>query len=273
MTFGWIRSLRHLLAPLTLLGAALPALANPYGDYLEARILPGWTDDKGQHLAGLELTLAEGWKTYWRAPGSAGVPPVFDWSASGNLAGVEVIWPRPEVFDLSGMRSFGYKHKVVLPLRITPRDARAPVDLDAQIQLGICETVCVPLDIRVAAELPTNVTRRDPAIAAALAGRPYTSREARLTRATCTLAAQGDDLALEARLRMPPAGRSEIAVFESPLPDTLISTIDTRRDGDTLVARALVSSYSGALMIDRSQLRITVLGSDYAVEVTGCDAG
>ena len=36
--------------------------------------------------AGVEIKLKAGWKTYWRYPGDAGVPPRFDWSGSENLA-------------------------------------------------------------------------------------------------------------------------------------------------------------------------------------------
>ena len=38
------------------------------------------------YLAGVEITLADGWKTYWRMPGDAGVPPNFDWAGSTNVA-------------------------------------------------------------------------------------------------------------------------------------------------------------------------------------------
>ena len=34
---------------------------------------------------GLQIKLAPGWKTYWRTPGDAGIPPHFDWVGSENL--------------------------------------------------------------------------------------------------------------------------------------------------------------------------------------------
>ena len=37
---------------------------------------------KGTYLGALRLTLKDGWKTYWRAPGDAGIPPQFDWNGS-----------------------------------------------------------------------------------------------------------------------------------------------------------------------------------------------
>lgn len=252
--------------------AGLPALANPYADYLDAKVLPGWRDADGDHMAGLELTLAPGWKTYWRAPGSAGIPPSFNWSGSTNLAAVEVIWPSPHVFDLDGLRSIGYKERVILPLRITPTDKKAPVLLKGDVQLGICETVCVPLQVRITADLSAKKGPPAPAIAASLATRPYSATEAKLSKATCTLSPTTDGLELEARLNMPSAGGDEVTVFESALPDVVVSDTTSHREGGTLISSAKVVSYGGPVVIDRSHLRITVLGSNYAVEFTGCDA-
>ena len=36
-------------------------------------VLPGWETRNGTHMAGLRITLAPGWKTYWRAAGDAGI--------------------------------------------------------------------------------------------------------------------------------------------------------------------------------------------------------
>ena len=41
----------------------------------------------------LDIDLKPGWKTYWRDPGDAGVPPQLDVSASTNVAGAELRFP------------------------------------------------------------------------------------------------------------------------------------------------------------------------------------
>ena len=61
----------------------------------ESRILTGWRDANGTHYAALEIMLAPGWKTYWRTPGDAGIPPQFNWSGSENLSAVGVSYPVP----------------------------------------------------------------------------------------------------------------------------------------------------------------------------------
>ena len=43
------------------------------------------TKEGEQLMAGIELRMDDGWKTYWRNPGDSGVPPQFDWSGSTNL--------------------------------------------------------------------------------------------------------------------------------------------------------------------------------------------
>ncbi|MDZ4790723.1 MAG: protein-disulfide reductase DsbD family protein [Hyphomicrobiales bacterium] len=50
----------------------------------------------------MELKLKDGWKTYWRSPGDAGIPPVVDWSGSINFASAELAYPQPERFHKAG---------------------------------------------------------------------------------------------------------------------------------------------------------------------------
>jgi len=50
----------------------------------------------GNLRAGIQIKLAPGWWTYWRLPGTSGMPPRFDWSGSKNLAAEpELVWPAP----------------------------------------------------------------------------------------------------------------------------------------------------------------------------------
>src|SRR5258705_8750265 len=61
-----------------------------------ARLVAGRTKTaNGTYLAGIEIGLDDGWKTYWRMPGDSGVPPSFDWKGSTNVAAVNVLYPAP----------------------------------------------------------------------------------------------------------------------------------------------------------------------------------
>lgn len=110
--------------------------------------------DGSAFLAGLDLELADGWKTYWKKPGDSGIPPSFDWSGSENVAGVELRWPAPERFDAPGDITFGYRHAVVWPLRVVPEDAARPVTLRLAMHYGICSDICVPKEAALELTVP-----------------------------------------------------------------------------------------------------------------------
>ena len=132
----------------TLLAAGLAAaLLSPPAIAMDAhsrvRLIDGGAAE-GKVLAGIEITLDPGWKTYWRMPGEAGVPPQFDWSRSGNAEAVEVGYPAPHRFMDSGGEAIGYKGQVVFPLSIRPKDADKPVELDLTLHYAVCNDICIP---------------------------------------------------------------------------------------------------------------------------------
>ncbi|HRF09355.1 MAG TPA: protein-disulfide reductase DsbD family protein [Xanthobacteraceae bacterium] len=96
---------------------------------------------------GVEIVLTPGWKTYWRYPGDAGIPPRFDWSGSENVASVEVFYPAPKrIVDGSGQSSIGYEERVIFPLRIHPKDSAKPVVLHLKLDFATCEKLCIPAE-------------------------------------------------------------------------------------------------------------------------------
>ncbi|WP_343038623.1 protein-disulfide reductase DsbD domain-containing protein [Roseovarius faecimaris] len=258
-----------------ILGLAAPvAQAGPLDDALEARILPGWRMANGQHMAAVELHMAPGWKTYWRAPGDAGIPPRFDWRGSRNLGAVEPVWPTPIVIDQGGVQVIGYKDRVILPMRISPERAGKPVQLKASIDLGVCKDVCVPITLSLSEALPSNVSKPDPHITAAMADRPYAPSEAGVGQVRCDVSPIEDGLRLSASVAMPSAGGTEVMVVELDNPQIWVSQGDARRNGGRLNAEAELYHVDGrAFALDRSAVRITVIGSNYAVDIQGCSAG
>lgn len=137
------------LACLALLLASTPLAAGEPSPWSQAhgaavRLVPGAEAAAGLWRAALEIRLVHGWKTYWRNPGDSGVPPVFDWSKSDNVAAVAVSWPAPSRFDDETGTSIGYKGDVLLPLRVEARDATKPVALSLALDYAVCEAICVP---------------------------------------------------------------------------------------------------------------------------------
>lgn len=237
-------------------------------------MIEGWQQPDGSRVAAVRLTLAPGWKTYWRAPGDAGIPPSFDWKGSRNLGAVAVNWPTPQVFDQNGMRSVGYADQLILPLSIAPRRPGQPVDVDLTLDIGVCHDICVPEKLRISGTLETSGGTPVPAIAAALAERPYTASEAGATSATCAIRPTDDGLQITATLKLPSTGGREHVVIEAGRADVWVSEATTARTGQTLTAQAeMVPSGHSPLSIDRSAVRFTVLGASYGVDIRGCTAG
>jgi DsbC/DsbD-like thiol-disulfide interchange protein len=150
---------------LTILSGARPARAQDASawdkeTHAEARLIAGTMTkaaDASFLRAGVEIRLDPGWKTYWREPGDSGVPPSFDFAGSGNVKAVQVLWPAPERFpDGAGGNSIGYMGRVVLPLRVVPKDATQPASLHLKLGYAICGTLCVPAEASLDLALSGN---------------------------------------------------------------------------------------------------------------------
>jgi len=150
--------------PLTLL-AVSRAGAGVAKPYKLALLIAGFDSATRAYDGGLEVRLDHGWKTYWRMPGDAGIPPQFDWSGSSNVKRVEVLWPAPRRFADAGGETVGYKDRVVFPLRIYPEDPGKDVKLDLKLFFGVCQDICIPGNGSISA----HSGRADPAAAALIA--------------------------------------------------------------------------------------------------------
>ena len=122
----------------------------------EVRLLAG--EVKGGVLnAGIEIQLDPGWKTYWRYPGDAGVPPHLDWEGSSNLSAsnaVQLLFPAPRRFSEGDGVSIGYSGTVLLPLRVALDDASRATHLDVTLDFALCEALCVPAHVRLSLDVP-----------------------------------------------------------------------------------------------------------------------
>mgnify|MGYP002777039597 FL=1 len=239
---------------------------------VQGTLRPGWQAEDGTQIAALDLTLTPGWKTYWRAPGEAGIPPTFDWTGSTNLDTVRLRWPTPSVFYTSGMRSIGYHDGLLLPIEVVPVDPAQPVRLQLRVDMGICLDICVPASVAMAGEL-AGPGAPEPGIAAALADQPMDPSAAGLTRIGCAAEAIADGWRLTATLDMPPLGPDETVAVEVDQPDVWVSEAEAVRDGATLTAVAdVVPIDLEGFTLDRAALRVTVIGDGTAMEAAGCPA-
>ena len=110
----------------------------------QLRLLLG-SEEGGRVAGGVEIVLEPGWYTYWRNPGEAGIPPVFDFAGSENVASIQVRYPAPERYDDGSSVSLIYREEIVFPLVVTPIDAASPVTLNVEARYGICREICIPM--------------------------------------------------------------------------------------------------------------------------------
>jgi DsbC/DsbD-like thiol-disulfide interchange protein len=151
-----------LLLPLLQTSATEPqSLASPwYGEsHTRARLIAGGpaADSPPDAIAvGIEIAISEGWKTYWRHPGSSGVPPLFDWSSSSNLASADVRYPAPSRYSDRDGDVIGYNGHLILPVAVRPRDPTREVMLSLGLEYGVCKDICIPVQTRLELALPAG---------------------------------------------------------------------------------------------------------------------
>ena len=259
-----------------LIAAALFPAASQAGElYGNVEFLNGWQLPDGSYQAAIEFDLSEGWKTYWRTPGPAGIPPAFDWSGSQNISNIEISWPTPHVFETFGLYSIGYKGKMTLPVRITPTEIDAPVNVDLNLDFGVCSDICVPASERLVTELSEATPDVGvPGIKSALTEAPASAKSGGIRAASCALTPNGTGFDIRADLKFAnTVGGTPLTVIEYADPDIWIDLAETSANGKDLTATATLEYYGDAmLLVDRSAIRITVLNDDKAVEVLGCPA-
>jgi DsbC/DsbD-like thiol-disulfide interchange protein len=112
-------------------------------------------------LIGVELQLSPGWKTYWRMPGDAGVPPSFEWAGSTNVSDIEVFYPAPMSLPDQGGTAVGYKQSVIFPVKYKRTDAAKTGSLVLEFSYGVCKDVCIPIDSKLSMAV-TNDTSIKP---------------------------------------------------------------------------------------------------------------
>ena len=262
---------RLSVAPIlaALLAAPLPASAQ--GGPAHTTIIPGWRSDDGAHVAAIDIRLAPGWHTYWRAPGAAGIPPQFDWSASENLRAVRYEWPRPVVFESYGLTAIGYERRLTLPVRLEAIDPSKPITARVEMFYGVCDDICVPAEASLEALLPASgppTGQLD--IESALARRAVSAATAGIASVTCTLTPDGNGYALTTEVTFAsPPGPGQHAVVEAADSALWIGLPESHMDGNRLVAHTRIE---GGSVIDRSDLRVTVIDPTRAVDILGCDA-
>lgn len=217
-------------------------------------------------LAGVEMQLDAGWKTYWKNPGESGIAPTFDWSESENVEHVDLRWPAPQRFDDPGDVTFGYKDSVLWPLSVAPVDAALPVTLHLAMFYGVCsESVCVPREASLALTIPPSNAAAEPsidlpALATALTRlpQPLVDPEALIVRWR-----EAHAPVLEIEFRGCAAGCGPPQLIVNGPQDVWFGVPAVSRAGDVLRYSVEVGVLSTS-MLEGERLEIVLVGSDEA---------
>ena len=120
--------------------------------------------------AGLELTMADGWHTYWINPGEAGIATSVEWKLPKGVSAGQIQWPMPEKFTALGSIGYGYHDKTILlvPLVIAADVAFGQTTIVGKVSWLECKESCIPRDQQVSATLVIAGTAKLSANAAKL---------------------------------------------------------------------------------------------------------
>ena len=179
----------------------------------------------GNLKAGVQIKLAPGWQTYWRMPGSSGMPPRFDWSGSKNLADdPELLWPAPRRAVAYSEKLNVYRDEVVFPIALHAIDPTKPIELHLKLAFAVCKDICVPVtaEHRLTLE-PSSSGRREVDVENAALISAYTGKAPTPDPETCGLTIRqvravrdGNDMALEIRLTGLSERRRPVVLIEGP---------------------------------------------------------
>jgi len=265
--------MKKLIALLLIL---LPLPAFAMEDYGNVEFVYGWQQADGSYQAAVVFNLNEGWKTYWRVPGPAGLPTSFNWTGSSNIKDLRVEWPAPHIFEAFGTFSFGYKGRFMLPVHFTPANPAKPVKIDVAMEFGVCKDICIPGSARLTGTLSSGMAATDKAaILAALAQREVDGSRAGVKSAHCALVPNASGFQITAKLGLsrPPAN-DRVVVIEYDDPDVWIDVTTLSGSNSNVIATSQLEYYGvGMFALDRSRLRLTILEGGKAISVSGCPAG
>lgn len=207
----WALLLAALTAPVAHAAASDWAVSD--GGRMRLVALP---NQQGGYDAALQIEPAPGWKTYWRHPGEAGLPPLIDLAGSDNLALASTGFPAPEIGHDEGGLFYGYHHPVSIMLALESAAPSAPARLKASAMIGLCKEICLPFQAAFdLALIPDARPVSDEFMALALARSALPEKPSDAFGVSDSrLSADGKTLRVT--LRLPTGGTPEIALAPSP---------------------------------------------------------
>jgi DsbC/DsbD-like thiol-disulfide interchange protein len=205
------------LAIVALAASAAHAAASRWAESDGGRMrLVALPNQDGGYDAALQIEPAPGWKTYWRHPGEAGLPPLVDLDGSDNVTLASTGFPAPEIGLDEGGRFYGYHKAVDIMLTLTSPAPAAPARLKAAVMIGLCKEICLPFQAEFDLALGPGARPDSDEFMALAMGRsalPETPSDDFGIRASRM---SDDGKSLQLTLRLPAGETPEVALAPSP---------------------------------------------------------
>lgn len=239
-------------------------------DFVKMRLISAseTSGDNGVLSLGLEMVLKDGWKTYWRSPGDAGLPPAIFLDPVAMAQSQAVLHhPVPKRFSLFGLDTFGYADRVIFPIDLVLGDIAQAQAIAMRVEALVCSDICVPVQSKLFLSLEEGPQR------ASIYGQELAKIRAQLPKrnagaARVTLASSGLDAASEGHL---------VVILQEPadVQDILIEGLDAasfsvpqQLSNSALKTRYLVKKIVGKEVPSAGQaLTITVDATENSFEV------
>ena len=246
---GWRRAMHALLAMAALAGGLAAAQGLPPAPASGGLSLPGLAAAGGSRVvsptvvespqaraellvhapagarpgarvqAGLQISHAPEWHTYWKNAGDSGLPTELQWTLPPGVSAGPIDWPTPRKFPIGNLANYGYDGTVLLPVTLTigPEFQGDAIDIGLQASWLVCRRECIPEEGRFQLRLPVDGS-------AAGAGAAFdAARQARpADRPAGNSQLQPDDTALKVVLDgLPPSLRGQRLEFFPETPGVI----------------------------------------------------
>lgn len=256
------------------LTVSLAMMATPnavYAGVSDISFLNGWRDTDGYHYGAIKIELEDGWKTYWRSPQGAGIPPILVMHQAHNITDVQIMYPRPNLYWEFGEQVLGYTDGVTFPIRFKLDDVDDVAALQSELMFGVCKDVCVPMEFNFAAQLSADDSQGTQEIRSALADGPKRAETVGAGMTSCQIIPDDQSYTLSADLKWSSSESPVFAVVEYPNDAFWVTPVETHMSNGALGLKATVKYYgTGSGFLQRDAIRVSILTDSYLVEFRGC---
>ena len=93
----------------------------------------------------IKIDLKDGWKTYWKNPGDAGLPIEINWGENSKKVDHEILFPFPQKYLSNDVLTIGYENEVVFIVKIKLNDLTDNIKQKLKLNYLVCEDICIPI--------------------------------------------------------------------------------------------------------------------------------